>query len=135
MSTISKSPADASLSSQKISVPHIAELYESNFLDILLPKSDVAKAAPVAAEPTNPLMEALKSTTNQTLTENAAPALLSTLSPALDAFRVLTRYSDRAEFDKHLGESWEQDSNLTLRIIWQLRSIHDGKSEKEAFYR
>ncbi|KAF9053711.1 hypothetical protein BDZ89DRAFT_938738 [Hymenopellis radicata] len=138
MSTISKSPADASLSSQKISVPHIAELYEPNFLDLLLPKSDVAKVAPVTAEPdvpTNPLMEALKGTTNQTLTENCAPALISTLSAALDAFRVLTRYSDRAAFDEHLGQSWEQDSNLTLRIIWQLRSIHDGKSEKEAFYR
>lgn len=134
-----KLPAGASLSSQKISVPHIAELYDANFLDVLLPKPDVAvPAQSVSAadpQPTNPLMEALKDTTNQTLTENGAPALLSTLSSTLDAFMVLTKYSDRAVFDEHLGKAWEEDPNLTLRIIWQLRSIHDGKGEKEAFYR
>ncbi|EEB97578.1 hypothetical protein MPER_03073, partial [Moniliophthora perniciosa FA553] len=34
-----------------------------------------------------------------------------------------------------LPKPWEEDPALTFRLIWQLRSIHDGKSEKEAFYR
>lgn len=37
--------------------------------------------------------------------------------------------------DRFLGSAWEEDPNLTLRIIWNTRSIHDGKGEKELFYR
>ena len=32
-------------------------------------------------------------------------------------------------------QAWAEDPDLTLKIIWNLRSIHDGKSEKEGFYR
>jgi hypothetical protein len=34
-----------------------------------------------------------------------------------------------------LAKAWEEDPSLTLRIIWNTRSIHNGKGDKELFYR
>jgi len=34
-----------------------------------------------------------------------------------------------------LRKSWEADALLTVKIIFNLRSIHEGKSEREGFYR
>lgn len=134
-STMVSLPAAAS-SAQIVTLPNIPELYDENFLDVLIP----LKQADVFLEvdrPTvlNTMMEALKSTVHQTFTENLAPAYSSTGSPTLDAFQSLTRYSDASEIKKHLDNAWKEDPALALRIIWCLRSIHDGKGEKEAFYR
>ncbi|PPQ86401.1 hypothetical protein CVT25_003581, partial [Psilocybe cyanescens] len=40
----------------------------------------------------------------------------------------------RQELEQTLSNSWNEDPAWILRIIWNLRSIHDGKGEKEAFY-
>ncbi|KAG7452469.1 uncharacterized protein BT62DRAFT_879605 [Guyanagaster necrorhizus] len=79
-------------------------------------------------------MQALHATANQTLTENMAPTLESTLSPTLDAFRALDGFQ-KDNLAEVLSKSWAEDAPLTLRLIWQLRSVPDGKGEKEAFYR
>ncbi|KIJ09162.1 hypothetical protein PAXINDRAFT_87872 [Paxillus involutus ATCC 200175] len=34
-----------------------------------------------------------------------------------------------------LENAWAEDPALTLRMIWSARSIHDGKGDKELFYR
>ncbi|KAF9072080.1 hypothetical protein BDP27DRAFT_1391451 [Rhodocollybia butyracea] len=125
----------AHLTSQRYTVPHIPELYDPNFLDVLLPPSQVSIKKPDEQGPTNPLMEALKDSANRTMTANGAPALESTLSATLDAFSGLTAWADAQELDILLTKSWYEDPVLTLRLIWQLRSIHDGKAEKEGFYR
>jgi hypothetical protein len=129
----------ASASSQNVTLPFIAELYDPNYLDVLLPPSnqDVVKVASmeVDAPNKNTMMEALRSTTNQTFTENNAPAYSSTGSPLLDAFQGLNKYTFGQKVNEYLDESWKENAALTLRIIWNLRSIHDGKSEKETFYR
>ena len=126
-------------SSQNVTLPFIVELYDPNFLDILLPpaKEEDIKVLPmeIDAPDKNPMMEALQSTANQTFTENSAPAYSSTGSPTLDAFQGLNKYTFGHTVNDYLAESWKEDADLTLRIIWNLRSIHDGKSEKEAFYR
>jgi hypothetical protein len=126
-------------SSQNVTLPFIAELYDPNFLDILLPpvKEEGVKVDPMEVDPPgkNPMIEALRSTANQTFTENYAPAYNSTGSPTLDAFQGLTKYTFGQSVNDYLNKSWNEDAGLTLRIIWNLRSIHDGKSEKEAFYR
>ncbi|KAJ7738156.1 hypothetical protein B0H16DRAFT_1664680 [Mycena metata] len=80
-------------------------------------------------------MDALRLSNHRTRTENGAPAYDSTLSATLDAFSQLTRYSWSPEVETLLGKAWAEDPDLTLRIIWNLRSIHDGKAEKEVFYR
>ncbi|KAJ7472643.1 hypothetical protein FB451DRAFT_1036014 [Mycena latifolia] len=80
-------------------------------------------------------MDALRESSHRTLTENNAPAYDSTLSATLDAFQSLTPYSYGGKVGKLLGKAWAEDPELTLKIIWNLRSIHDGKSEKEGFYR
>lgn len=124
-------------SSQNVTLPFIAELYNPGYLDILLPSSGEAKSKSPVTEPAprNAMVDALKSTAHQTLTENAAMAYSSTLVATLDAFHGLTRYTFSEQVDKYLSQSWAEDQDLTLRIIWNLRSIHDGKGENEVFYR
>lgn len=133
---MSTSSHNVALTSQKLSLPEIPELFDSNYLDVLLPASTPSTAKPPApAGPSNVLMEALKEVSNRTHTENDAPALKSTLSGTLDAFTALTSYSTAEEMAKHLDKAWAEEPNLALRMIWQLRSVHDGKGDKEAFYR
>ncbi|KAJ7775657.1 hypothetical protein DFH07DRAFT_732316 [Mycena maculata] len=80
-------------------------------------------------------MDALREFSHRTHTENKAPAYDSTLSPTLDAFQHLTHFSYGEKVGALLEKAWAEDSTLTLKIIWNLRSIHEGKSEREAFYR
>ncbi|KAF9267496.1 hypothetical protein L218DRAFT_970914 [Marasmius fiardii PR-910] len=80
------------------------------------------------------MIDALESTSNRTRTQNSAMAYDSTLSPTLDAFNGLS-HSSGEDLDELLEKSWKEDAPLTLRLIWQQRSIHEGKSEKEGFYR
>lgn len=125
-------------SSQNTTLPFIAELYDPNFLDVLLPPTkENSRAVPMEVDEVvkNPMIEALHSTINQTLTENGAPAYRSTGSATLDAFQALGKYTFGRSVNQYLDDAWKEDAELTLRIIWNLRSIHDGKSEKEAFYR
>ncbi|KAJ3559858.1 hypothetical protein NM688_g80 [Phlebia brevispora] len=124
--------------SQNVTIPHIPELHNPHFLDKLLPIA--ATSAPTLLQgvaptsPNNPMIDALKSTTHFTLTANRSPAYNSTLSATLDAFHELRPHCAAEDIPRLLEKAWNEDSLLTLRIIWNLRSIHDGKSEKELFY-
>ncbi|KIJ69716.1 hypothetical protein HYDPIDRAFT_78181 [Hydnomerulius pinastri MD-312] len=80
-------------------------------------------------------MDALRNTTHQKLTANGAPAFNTTRIPTLDAFLGLLSGIKGEAVDRFLENAWAEDPDLTLRIIWHTRSIHDGKSEKEFFYR
>lgn len=124
---------------QRVTLPDIPELFDPAFLDRLLPQSIPGSAInafsePQVAVPTNPMMQALHGTENQTLTANLAPTLGSALSPTLDAFRALDGFQ-KDNLAEVLTKSWTEDAAITLRLIWQLRSVPDGKGEKEAFYR
>ncbi len=79
-------------------------------------------------------MTVLREEGNRMLTENQSPAYRSTLSPTLDLFSAGYNI-DGVHLHSLLKNSWESDPAVTLRIIYNLRSIHDGKSEKESFYR
>lgn len=63
-----------------------------------------------------------------------AEAYSSTGSATLDAFNGLNWWSFQ-QINKALERAWAEDPALTLRIIWNMRSIHDGKGENELFYR
>ncbi|KAJ7253551.1 hypothetical protein C8J57DRAFT_1348451 [Mycena rebaudengoi] len=128
--------------SQNALLPPIPELFGPDFLNKLVTRGDSApvvqgspagpSSAPVVA---NPMMDALRAESARTYTQNGANAYDSTLSPTLDAFNNLTNYTYGSQVGAYLGAAWAENPDLTLRIIWNLRSIHDGKSENELFYR
>lgn len=129
----------AAATSQNVSIPFIPELTNPKFIDILLPARKASEAGPlttdaVSPDRTNPLMDALKQTVHRTVTWNNANAYDSTLDPVVDAFYGMRPYIMDSELRRKLEESWAVDPISTLRIIWNIRSIHDGKGEKEVFY-
>jgi hypothetical protein len=131
----------AAATSQIVTLPHIPELFDSDFLDVILPPAptidadaDVDVNANVPT-PTNPFMTALKSVLHRKYTQNAAPAFSSTLSSTLDAFQGLSSQMAITKINSVLANAWKEDPALTLRIIWNTRSIHDGKGDKELFYK
>lgn len=129
-------PAAAS-TSQVVTLPYVPELFDPNFLDVLLPprpapSADVAIGTTV---PRNAFVRALKSVAHHKFTRNGARAFSSTLSSTLDAFQSLSAQMSTAKIASVLSKAWDDDPALTLRIIWNTRSIHDGKGDKELFYR
>ncbi|KAH6883796.1 hypothetical protein BKA70DRAFT_1470925 [Coprinopsis sp. MPI-PUGE-AT-0042] len=90
-------------------------------LDILLPKKSRGTGS--------------SSTANRTPTGNLAPAPTSNIYPVLNAFHSVHQGASGRKITEKLDKAWAQDSQLTLRIIWYLRSIPDGKNCKDAFYR
>lgn len=121
-------------SAQDFTLPEIPELYRPDFLDVLVPApspEDKAASQPVRS---NPMMSALQSIPTFTYTQNGAATFNTTDSPTLDAFQFV---KDRwgSALDILLCNSWKEDPALTLRIIWNLRSIRDGKGDREGFYR
>ncbi|KAF7297135.1 hypothetical protein MIND_00946400 [Mycena indigotica] len=125
-----------SRSAQRPQLPRIPELFNPNFLDELLPPTKPATIA-VNHGPTphnNSMISALSLSSHRTWTDNGAMAYDSTLSPTLDAFNKLTRNSTAQEIRELLDNAWAENPDTTLKVIWNLRSIHEGKSEKEAFY-
>ncbi|KAG8906412.1 hypothetical protein FRB99_006914 [Tulasnella sp. 403] len=125
-----------SQSSQDVTIPYIPELFDPDYLDKLFPKAAPSvSAAPANLAPSHPFMDALREEANMTRTDNNAPAFASTKSLALDAFSTLDQNTSTAEVHKLIRESWSEDPESTLRIIWNLRSIHEGKGAKYGFYR
>jgi hypothetical protein len=124
-------------SSQNVSLPEIPELYNPNFLDALIPPVEPRSVSKLkeASGQSNRMIDALQATTNQTFTENLAPTYSSTGSPTLDAFQLLHGRDSGPQFNSYLENAWHEDSDLTLRIIWNIRSIHDGRGDKGLFYR
>jgi hypothetical protein len=120
---------------QIVTLPHIPELFDSNFLDVLLPPRTTSAAKVDIPQPENAFMNALNSVAHRKYTENGSPAFKSTQSPTLDAFYNLYPEITKEHINIVLSKAWEEDSNLALRIIWNTRSIHDGKGDKELFYK
>ncbi|THG96158.1 hypothetical protein EW026_g5631 [Hermanssonia centrifuga] len=125
----------AASTSQIVTLPVIPELYNPSFLDVLLPvRGATASVQKSQTEPRHPMMDALKASASLTLTENLSPAYSSTSSAVLDAFQTLKPYASDSNIPAALKKAWAEDPQLTLRLIWNSRSIHDGKGEKEVFY-
>jgi hypothetical protein len=125
--------------SQIVTLPHIPELFDPDFLNVLLPPRSTPDAGidmPLdVPQPENAMINALKSVAHRKYTQNASPAFSSTLSSTLDAFHSLSSYMPQEKINIVLSKAWEEDPVIALRIIWNTRSIHDGKSDKELFYK
>lgn len=123
--------------SQNVLLPVIPELHDAGFLDILLPQSqqDDKQSSVKTNIPTNPMIDALKANASRALTDNGSPAFSSTGSATLDAFGLLKPHSSRKLLYPLLEKAWAEDPDLTVRMIWNCRSVHDGKGDRETFYR
>ncbi|RYP89927.1 hypothetical protein DL770_003948 [Monosporascus sp. CRB-9-2] len=96
--------------------------------------------------PTHPFMAGLKShgmdatpepqdMKNKMFTENGDLANRSTGNPVLDLFSSLEKVISGPHLFELLNASWADDPLMTLKVIFNARSIHLGKAEKVTFYR
>jgi hypothetical protein len=96
-------------------------------------------------KPTSRLIDALSQTShanksegtllaeNKTLTENADIAFATRSNPRVDAFYELQKSANNIE--ELLNKSWALDTEATLKVIFNARSIHLGKADKEGAYK
>ncbi|KAM3422107.1 hypothetical protein BST61_g2481 [Cercospora zeina] len=69
------------------------------------------------------------------LTENADVAYSKSGSALVDLFYELEQSISASALQARLEKAWAEDADATLKIIWNARSIHLGKSNRNAFYR
>jgi len=72
---------------------------------------------------------------NKMLTENADVAFRSTNNALVDLFAELEEVVSGPRLRELLEASWAADPLSTLKIIFNARSIHLGKSSRRTFYR
>ncbi|KAL9477430.1 hypothetical protein ACSS6W_007271 [Trichoderma asperelloides] len=72
---------------------------------------------------------------NLMLTENSDVAFRSTNSPVVDLFYELEEVVSGPRMQELLEAAWAEQPLVTLKIIFNARSIHLGKSSKHVFYR
>ena len=110
-------------SSQICTLPRIPELLDPNFLWVLLPSED--------------RQHSLDQLTSEYLAVSDNSDATGLRSSCYDAFRGLDAGSPNSfrRLDTLLQASWSESPETTLKIIWHIRSIRDGKGQKELFYR
>ena len=69
------------------------------------------------------------------LTENTDVAHATSGKALVDLFYELEDVISGARLQETLEAAWKEDPEATLRIIWNARSIHLGKSSRATFYR
>ncbi|KAK5129900.1 hypothetical protein LTR08_002736 [Meristemomyces frigidus] len=69
------------------------------------------------------------------LTENGDVAYRTSGEALVDLFAELEDVMAAGRLRALLEKAWEADSDATLKIIWNARSIHLGKSSRNTFYR
>ncbi|KAG9102696.1 hypothetical protein FRC06_001404 [Ceratobasidium sp. 370] len=147
--TTTETPTGASLDSTgwNVTVPRSSEIVKpsAQLLEQLLP----VKQAPVgistaqlfeelfaamrpstaSLSPPTSYAEALKRNYNRARTQNGAEAYT-----ILDVFSGLNANSSTHDIYKQLNACWQRSPELTLRVIWNMRSVHEGHSNKIGFY-
>lgn len=94
-------------------------------------------------KPEHPFMEALHSANslpdrdmeNMMQTQNADLAYRSTTEPLVDLFAELEDVVSGPRLRELLGAAWHKDPLSTLKIIFNARSIHLGKSSRPITYK
>ncbi|WVW79539.1 hypothetical protein I302_101508 [Kwoniella bestiolae CBS 10118] len=100
----------------------------------LNPTPSSSTSAPISAAPSAPFLEAMKGAPDM-LTEKGAQAFSSTGSALVDLFNDFAPGIGVESLFNHLEKAWKEDPHATLKLIFQGRSIHEGKGWKEGFYR
>jgi len=83
----------------------------------------------------DPEISASSTMDNKMLTENADVAFRSSTSSLVDLFQELEEVISGPRLQELLEAAWSEDGLVTLKIIWNSRSIHLGKSSRTTFYR
>lgn len=71
---------------------------------------------------------------NLALTDNCGLTMKSSLSACLDFFFHIQTSSNCKTTLSFLEKAWTEDPNITLRLIFQLRDIRNGKGARDPFY-
>jgi hypothetical protein len=72
---------------------------------------------------------------NKTLTEKGDVTNISSKNPLVDLFYDLSESTASDKLKTLLDKAWKEDAVLTLKIIFNARSIHLGKSSRVASYK
>ncbi|KAF2641690.1 hypothetical protein P280DRAFT_548352 [Massarina eburnea CBS 473.64] len=72
---------------------------------------------------------------NKTLTENADVTHISSQNPLVDLFYDMGENTAPMQLKRLLDNAWAEDPLMTLKIIFNARSIHLGKSNRTVLYR
>ncbi|QRV93888.1 hypothetical protein RhiJN_21906 [Ceratobasidium sp. AG-Ba] len=84
--------------------------------------------------PGKPFIDALKEDSSFRVM-SILPEHLNKEPATLNAYHGLNSLSTAKEIHEALAKSWDESPPLTLRIIWNMRSIHEGHGDKISFYR
>ncbi|KAI8890478.1 hypothetical protein K501DRAFT_281789 [Backusella circina FSU 941] len=127
-------------------LPFILALHEKETLKKLIDELSEESVAPIIKEsvaesvsetPSHPFVDAfdkmLVMSDKVARTEIGGLTNTTTSDACLDLYYGINIESDHQTL--LLEKAWEQDRDMTLRIIFYTRSIHRGKSDKESFLR
>ncbi|KAF8993025.1 hypothetical protein BDQ17DRAFT_166626 [Cyathus striatus] len=128
----SRVTSSCAFTTQVITLPDIPELFDPNSIEVLLSTKDVHKCSTLA--PTNPMIEALKETATQVYTTKMARDYHSTGSTVLDTLQFIGQHSIRSGIAGCLSNAWKEEPS-PQKVIWDMRSIHDGGNNKKLFHR
>ncbi|KAF8252758.1 hypothetical protein K440DRAFT_684927 [Wilcoxina mikolae CBS 423.85] len=132
------------MSTFPVFVPHVPELFfdTPSFNEYIssLPVPVKKPSSSPSSVDSNKFMAALTSSAptlpyNLTFTDKGAITHESTNSPLLDLFTELEKVISAERLDELLTAAWKESPADTLKIIWNARSIHVGKSDKYLWYR
>lgn len=117
-------------SSRQVVLPPLPELHDPAFLDLLLPPASHTLSLGSQGNPVSD--DILLDISNETasLTQNG-----DTRSSCLDAFDQLNAETETEDYKPFLERAWAEDPLNTIRLIFHLRSIHQGRALRAEFYR
>ncbi|ORY02442.1 hypothetical protein BCR34DRAFT_627532 [Clohesyomyces aquaticus] len=72
---------------------------------------------------------------NQTLTANLDVTNISSKNPLVDLFYDLAESTEGEKLKPLLENAWKEDALMTVKLVFNARSIHLGKSNKIAAYK
>ena len=113
-------------------------------MDVDEPEADKSETAKVQGTAEHPFMEGLHKAaeedlempdmTNRMLTENNDLAYQSTTDDLVDLMAELEDVITGPRLNDLLNSAWRADPLMTLKLIFNARSIHLGKSSRKTFY-
>lgn len=121
------------------SLPYFAELHDEGLLNGLIAglkgrRVRINKAPAKQGEaPNHPFMNYYDRLVNMAHTDNGAVIHASTLDSCVDLYYASDRLSNRHEKQKLYKDAWSADPELTLHIIFYMRSIHRGQRLIDGF--
>ena len=89
---------------------------------------------PAPFEADNPRPSKVLLDENKTLTGNADVTNISSKNALVDLFYDIGEGTPHSQLDEVLHAAWKEDALLTLKIMFNARSIHLGKSSRKVAY-